>query len=236
MQVLFIKILSLKKQKNVYTLQYTIKTGENSMKRKILQWCIIAVFLFSVSVVAVCEHIHEDISGGLVRLHIIANSDSEKDQRVKLMVRDAIIECEKDIFKEGIKKTLNNEEKGKIKKTAEKILYAQGARYGARVETGDFYFPTKQYENITLPAGKYDAVRVVLGEGQGKNWWCVMYPPLCFGKSYTGVMQDESLNILKEKMSDFDYEIISEENIKTVPAFKVVELWQIVKEKIRNSL
>lgn len=206
------------------------------MKKKILLWCIIVVFLLSVSASAISEWMCNDISGGIVRLHIIANSDDVNDQRIKLLVRDAIIECQKDIFKDGIKKTLNNEEKEKIRKTTEDVLAEQGVLYGANVETGNFYFPTKQYENITLPAGNYDAVRVVLGAGNGHNWWCVMYPPLCFTKSAVGNADEESINILKESMSEFGYDIISEESIKIVPAFKIVEIFQVVKEKIKNSL
>lgn len=206
------------------------------MKKKILLWCIIVVFLLSVSVAVVSERMCDDISAGIVRLHIIANSDDVNDQRIKLLVRDAIIGCQKDIFSDGIKKTLNNEEKEKIKKVAQKVLDEQDALYGATVETGNFYFPTKRYENITLPAGNYDAVRVVLGAGNGQNWWCVMYPPLCFAQSAVGKADAESLDILKESMGEFSYDIISEESVKIVPAFKIVEIFQVVKEKIKNSL
>lgn len=206
------------------------------MKKKILLWCIIVVFLLSLSVAAVSERMCDDISGGIVRLHIIANSDDENDQRIKLLVRDAIIKMQKEIFDDGVKKILNNEEKEKIRQTAENVLKEQGASYSAAIETGKFYFPTKQYENITLPAGNYDAVRVVLGNGNGKNWWCVMYPPLCFTQSAVGNADEESLNMLKESMSEFGYDIISEESIKIVPAFKIVEMFQVVKEKIKSSL
>ena len=206
------------------------------MKRKFLLWCIISVFFLMVSVVGASERIHKDIAGGIVRLHIIADSDDEHDQEIKLLVRDAIISSQEEIFKNGIKKTLNKEEKEKIKEIATKILTEQGAEYGANVETGKFYFPTKRYDNITLPAGNYDAVRVVLGSGKGKNWWCVMYPPLCFSESALGKADKESLDMLKENMSDFEYDIIAEEDIKIVPAFKLVEICQIIKEKIRNSM
>jgi len=203
------------------------------MKRKVFLSCIIVVFLLMVSIVAACERIHSGIANGIVRLHIIAASDAECDQRIKLLVKDAIVSSQKEIFKDGVKKTLNKEEKEKIKQTAENVLYEQGALYDASVETGKFYFPTKKYENITLPAGKYDAVRVVLGAGEGQNWWCVMYPPLCFNSSAIGKADEESLNILKESMTESEYDIISEESIKIVPAFKLVEIWQSVKEKIR---
>ncbi len=203
------------------------------MKRKIFTWCIIVVFLLAASVVVFCERMHDGIASGIVRLHIIANSDKECDQKIKLLVKDAIVSSQKEIFKDGIKKTLNKEEKEKIKELALKILKEQGVSYGASVETGKFYFPTKKYENITLPAGEYDAVRVVLGTGDGQNWWCVMYPPLCFNSSAIGKADEESLNILKESMTEFEYGIVTEESIKIVPAFKLVEIWQTVKEKIR---
>ena len=206
------------------------------MKRRILSICILIVFLLSFAVVGVCEHIHREISGGIVRLHIIANSDDERDQNIKLKVRDAIINSQKDIFPDGFSKKLQNEEKQKLTQTVMDTLSKNGVDYGAVLKTGQFYFPTKKYENITLPAGNYDAVRVILGEGKGQNWWCVMYPPLCFSESAVGKLDKNNLNKLKESMTEFEYDIISEESIKVVPAFKIVETWQIIKEKIRKSL
>ncbi len=206
------------------------------MKRKKLLWCIIAVFLLMVSVVSVCELVQKDIAGGIVRLHIIANSDESDDQRVKLLVRDEMILRQNEIFSDGIQKTLSKKQKEKLTDEAIKVLRKQGINYDVRVETGNFYFPTKRYENITLPAGYYDAVRVVLGKGEGQNWWCVMYPPLCFNDSAIGKADKESVDILRKSMSEFEYDIISKESIKVVPAFKLVETWQIIKEKIKNSL
>lgn len=206
------------------------------MKSKILLRCIIGVFLAFVLIAGVAEYMHRDISDGIVRLHIIANSDADIDQNVKLMVRDAVIKEQKEIFPDGVKKELNDDERQRLTVVAEGVLKNQGISYGALVETGKFYFPTKKYENITLPAGNYDAVRIVLGKGLGQNWWCVMYPPLCFTDSALGSMDKKSEHILRESMGEFEYVIISQENIKTVPAFKLVEIWQKVKEKIRNSL
>lgn len=206
------------------------------MKKKILLKCIIVVFLLFLGVVSVCEHFQRDISGGMVRLHIIANSDNERDQSVKLKVRDAVIMAQNEIFDDGIKKELSKKEKERLLSVANEVLKSNGVDYGAFVETGSFYFPTKEYANITLPAGNYDAVRVILGDARGQNWWCVMYPPLCFNESAVGKADRESLNILKESMGEYEYEIISQENIKTVPAFKLVETWEKIKEKIRKSL
>ena len=203
------------------------------MKRKIFLRCIIVVFLVGVLAVGVSEYMQRDISSGIVRLHIIANSDSSTDQKVKLAVRDEVIEAQSELFPDGVKRRLTNKEKQNITSVALDVLEDYGVGYGARVETGKFYFPTKEYENITLPAGEYDAVRVILGEGRGKNWWCVMYPPLCFTDSAVGKADKKSESIFRESMGEFQYDIISKESIKTVPAFKLVEIWSAIKEKIK---
>lgn len=206
------------------------------MKRNFFIKCIIVVFLLFLSIVSVCEQMQKDISDGIVRLHIVANSESVHDQNVKLKVRDAVIEAQSEIFVDGIKKELTKEEKKKLLDVTIEVLNKEEVGYGAKVETGKFYFPTKKYENITLPAGNYDAVKVILGNAEGQNWWCVMYPPLCFTKSAVGKADEKSLNILKESLTEFEYEIISQESIKTVPAFKLVETWHKIKEKLKNSL
>lgn len=203
------------------------------MKRKIFLRCIIGVFLVGVLVAGIAEYMHADISSGIVRLHIIANSDSDVDQKIKLAVRDGVIAAQKELFPDGVKRELSADEKKNLTRAAMDILKEQGADYGAYVETGKFYFPTKEYENITLPAGDYDAVRVVLGEGKGENWWCVMYPPLCFTDSAIGEMDKDSNDILKEGMGEYEYEIITESTVKVRPAFKLVEMWSVLKEKLR---
>lgn len=117
------------------------------------------------------------------RLHIIANSDSGEDQSVKLKVRDEVLKlCES-----GMKKVSTKEEAkeyisqnlGIIEKKAQEVLVNNGFSYGAKAYVGRFDFPEKTYGDKTYPAGEYDALRIVLGKGEGKNWWCVMFPPLC---------------------------------------------------------
>jgi stage II sporulation protein R len=208
----------------------TQKGCEINMKRKIFLRCIIGVFLAVVLIAGVCEQVMGDISGGVVRLHIIANSDTEYDQNVKLAVRDSIIVAQKRIFPDGVPKNLTYEQRELLTQAAEGVLRNKDVGYGAKVETGKFYFPTKKYENITFPAGRYDAVRVVLGEGTGQNWWCVMYPPLCFTDCAVGSMGEKSKDILKEEMGETAYEIVSEESFRAVPALKILELWGKVKK------
>ena len=125
----------------------------------------------------------KEIRSGLFRLHVIANSDSAEDQALKLKVRDALLEESGEIFqnkkaKEGAEKAACKN-LGQFLQTAEKTIHENGKDYSVSVSVGKSRFPTRVYENITLPAGEYDALRVVIGEGKGKNWWCVMFPPLC---------------------------------------------------------
>lgn len=192
-----------------------------------------AVFLvlFLVAVASLCESAFDNISGGVLRLHVIANSDAEEDQRVKLCVRDALIELsKKDIGVWDMEHIENS--KGQISDAVEKTLKEQGADYGFSLETGRFYFPKKTYENLTLPQGEYDALRVVLGDGAGQNWWCVMYPPLCFSKSVKGTLSEEEQKLLSERVGKAEYEIVSGESVCAVPAFRVLELWQELKKRV----
>ena len=120
----------------------------------------------------------------LIRLHVIAHSDSPYDQKIKLQVRDEIIKLMAPYFKEA--KTVEEAREmalGKlplITETANRYLSSLGIAYSAQGELGRFDFPAKAYGNLVLGEGNYEALRVVLGEGQGRNWWCVLYPPLCF--------------------------------------------------------
>ena len=119
-----------------------------------------------------------------LRFHVIAAGDGAFDQTVKLKVRDAVLtmlapelrSC--DSPREAEKVAIRKKEE--IETAAAKVLEAYHVDYGAAVEIGESVFPTKSYGDITLGAGRYRAVRVILGEGEGKNWWCVLYPPLCF--------------------------------------------------------
>ena len=118
-----------------------------------------------------------------LRLHVIANSDSPMDQRVKLAVRDQILAEHGEDFRVYKSKAAAWEaarrEAEALRETADDALRAAGVSYRATVEVAEAAFPDKQYEGLVYPAGDYDAVRVVLGEGAGANWWCVMFPPLC---------------------------------------------------------
>jgi len=117
----------------------------------------------------------------VLRLHVIANSDSASDQRIKLEVRDAVLafsaQCETDSKSEI--RSFFAERLDELTEVANGVLKAEGVAYTASLSLGVSHFPDKTYDGVTYPEGDYDALRVVLGEGSGQNWWCVIFPPLC---------------------------------------------------------
>lgn len=123
------------------------------------------------------------IPENVVRLHVVANSDSEEDQAVKLLVRDAVLEESAKWYQDAA----NREEASaalcvhleSIAQKAGSTLKEQGFSYGAKAEMGEMHFSTRDYGNFRLPAGTYRTLRITLGEGKGKNWWCVVFPALC---------------------------------------------------------
>lgn len=121
---------------------------------------------------------------GILRFHVIANSNSSFDQKVKAQVKtqiySAIQSKIKDVKTEGEALLIIKENEDVIIETANRTLREKGAGYSAKIEIGNFEFPTKSYGKEDFPAGKYDAVKIVLGEGKGENWWCVLFPPICF--------------------------------------------------------
>jgi len=114
-----------------------------------------------------------------------------------------------------------------IKNEVEKILNDNGFEYSSKIEVGKSYFPTKHYSDISLPQGKYDAIRIYLGEAQGENWWCVMFPPLCFIDS-NAILEDKK--ILKDNLSTEGYELISENTNEVKIKFKIIEIIEGLKK------
>ena len=168
--------------------------------------------------------VNSNISENIVRLHILANSDSVEDQELKLQVRDAILKHSRANFtkKSDVKAKLDE-----YKEIAETVISEKGYDYPVEVEYGNFKFPTKEYKNIRLPAGNYDALRVKIGNADGQNWWCVMFPPLCFVDGTTdSVYAEEKLQSSLDKES---YDIITTSTQNGVfpfeVKFKIVEFY-----------
>lgn len=170
----------------------------------------------------------------LIRFHVIANSDSPEDQQLKLKVRDEIISSMNDKFArsssidDSRKIVMENIEE--IKNIALNEIKENGKQYDVDVEIGKYNFPTKSYGNFTLPAGEYEAVRVVIGEGKGRNWWCVMFPPLCFIDITNGLTDEKTNDELKKVLTNKEYNMIvsagSDDDMPIKLKFKVVELFE----------
>ena len=175
---------------------------------------------------AVCS----DISDSVFRLHVIANSDSSEDQNLKYLVRDNVLKYMNEITngvtsKEEIIKIISNNLEN-FKKLAQNTVYENGYTYEISVEIGNFNFPTKRYGDISFPAGYYDALRIKIGNAEGKNWWCVMFPPLCFIDVSSGIVPDDSKAILESELSEEEYKLVTGSEKETKIKFKIVEVLQ----------
>lgn len=141
-----------------------------------------AVLLAAATLFSAAPKTETGTADECIRLHVIANSDSETDQAVKLKVRDAILACARERFSASDRKEAEAELLslgGELMSAVENTLSENGMDYGAGLYFGEFDFPDREYGEKLYPAGKYEALRVVLGDGMGHNWWCVMFPPLC---------------------------------------------------------
>ncbi len=154
----------------------------------------------------------EDISGKILRLHIIANSDSEEDQNVKMQVKTGVVTYLEDLLKDSssLEESIDITSKhyDDIAGIADSILASAGKSYTAGCCIERTSFPVKSYGDITLPAGDYTALRITLGDASGKNWWCILYPPLCFVDASCGVVPDSSKEELKEILTEEEYNSI----------------------------
>ena len=190
-----------------------------------LAFCLLASLILTLTWAFASEDVSRSITQNITRLHIVANSDSADDQALKLTIRNRLLA---EVKNSDV--SLNDEE---ILRLCYEEIEKSSMNYAAKIERGTFYFPQKTYENITLPAGEYNAVRIVLGKGTGQNWWCVMYPPLCFSAEGNGFMNDNALEELKKSMSPESFKAITESDSITIkPGFKLLELWQELKAKL----
>lgn len=169
----------------------------------------------------------ENISGSVVRLHILANSDEEGDQAVKLAVRDALLKKNASLLSDGVN-TENAAEyfegsKEILEETANCVLKENGFSYNAKIKLCHEFYPTRTYGDLTFPSGEYTSVKVVLGKGAGHNWWCVMFPPLCVPAA-TGEVDAEK-DTLSEYITEDGKEIL-ESGKRYEVRFKLLEWWE----------
>lgn len=194
---------------------YGKRTGYSNLRKKI--WYIIVgmgVFLLLLTGMQYAKRLRlqQEIADKIVRFHVLANSDTEADQNLKLAVRDTVgakmstllsgadsrEECE----------AIINTQMDEIIVTAKQVVQEEGYDYGVQAFLSNADFPVKTYGNYTFPAGKYKALEVVIGAGAGHNWWCVMYPNMCFSGSVYEVIDEEAEESLQEVLSPEEYEAV----------------------------
>lgn len=194
------------------------------LAKAVLTALVLSFILTQTFFTAECE----DIPNRLVRLHILANSDTEADQRLKLQVRDYILSIAGDIFENADNKIeaehIAATNVDKIVKQAQQYVYSLGFDYKVNGEMRyNMYFDTRDYQGFSVPAGRYDALRITIGEGKGHNWWCVMFPPMCFSAA-----EDDNSQKLDSVLNDSQSDI-TENKDKYEYRLKIVEIYNDIK-------
>lgn len=210
-----------------------VKHNKENIKRNIikLEASVLAAFLIAcVFNTSSFSEKCDSIRNKMLRMHVIANSDSEADQALKLKVRDAVLAEGKEIFDGSVTaddaKSKILPETESLRKAALDVIEKEGFEYDVKITVGSEYFNTRTYDNsVTLPAGYYTAVKVIIGEGEGHNWWCVMFPPMCLPAA---VKECELSDVLEKD----EVEIV-EGGDKYSFKFKIVEIFEKISEKLK---
>ena len=192
------------------------------MNKKQMILCILLAFLCLSSLSLwlgasrSVQAVHEDLSEHILRFHVLANSDSEEDQALKLKVKTAVLDYMQAILPKnaGLEETKtfikNNETR--IHAVADSVITREGYDYPVSLHLEPWYFPTKTYGDLTFPCGTYEAFRIVIGKGEGKNWWCVLYPSLCFVDATYSTVPEDSKEELKSILDEDTYNSLSRQN------------------------
>lgn len=208
---------------------------------------LLLTLMVAVLVVIEANRLKDDIvvRDDIIRLHIIANSDYPKDQALKLKVRDELLSAFSDIFKDT--KGMANararvvDNLNELSRVAQDKVHTEGYNYPVKTELDIHEFPTKVYGSVVYPAGSYEALRVIIGEGRGANWWCVMFPPLCFVDVSSGVSVDPSMEDVDTNADKADDKIEVSGGEGTDPKdggteyrLKIGELWEGLKSWVKG--
>lgn len=208
--------------KNNKNIKRRIFKIEASVLAALLICCVLNISSFSEE----CKNIRSK----MLRMHVIANSDSNADQELKLKVRDAVLKEGKEIFDGSVTaedaKSKILPETERLKRAALAVIENEGFSYDVKITVDNEYFNTRTYDNsVTLPAGYYTAVKVIIGEGKGHNWWCVMFPPMCLPAA---TKECEISDVLQK-----DEVKIVEGGNKYKFKFKIVEIYEKISEKLK---
>lgn len=210
-------------------------------KGRILLISLIIVITIVCMLNAYSSQVMSDLKDNIVRLHVVASSDNEVDQQLKLKVRDSVVSYTNELLancgdSESAYSVLNKNIES-IEEIARETVISEGYDYDVKAMLGSFEFPTKDYGSIVLPNGEYTSLKIIIGEGEGKNWWCVLFPPLCFvNANVADQVSPEGEEKLKETVPGEAFDVI-EKPIKGVKfKFKIVEVIESAKLKIRATV
>lgn len=178
-----------------------------------------------------------EVRNDCLRLHILADSDESDAQNVKLAVRDALLDESSDLFigTQNVEKAVQTvlENKSELEAVAEKVLKSYGFEYNARIVIEKEYFPTREYDGIKLPAGEYTACKVILGSGNGHNWWCIMFPPLCLPAAERKDVTEDKSDSVYAVFGNEGTSFITETNGYKIK-FRIVEIFEEAVNRIKN--
>lgn len=209
----------------------------------VIRSIIVVLFVTIFTVIGMKEsltanaRLQKGIASEIIRFHVIANSDLDEDQEVKLKVKDAVVTAlrprmsETEDILEAREELLENMEF--IQQVAVKTLKENGYEYGVGVSLAKEQFPIKVYGDITLPAGQYEALCIRLGAAQGHNWWCIVFPSLCYVDETYSYVPDESKEQLKQVLTEEEYDEITMEDAKVDKKIKIkvkFKLWDYLKK------
>lgn len=176
-------------------------------------------------------HRQQALADRVVRLHILANSDSDEDQALKLQVRDRVLDRASEILTESADRAAAERALRaalpELESLAADEIARRGYDYPVTAELADTAFPTREYDGFSLPAGRYLALRLVIGAGEGHNWWCVVFPPLC-----TAVSSDLAQTAMAAGLTEDDVQLITESDNGYVLKFKSIELWEALRARL----
>lgn len=200
------------------------------MDKRILTGGIVLLFLLGVfSVLPI--HGEQEIYQSVVRLHVLANSDSQEDQALKLLVRDEVLRISEPLLRACTSRDqaveILQENSDMLQKAARAVVLEHGYDYEVSVLLGEEEYPTRSYENCCFPSGTYVSLRICIGNAEGQNWWCVLFPPLCLSAASAKSEQSNEQAFISVGLTEEQYRVITEtDNVKYRIRFKVLEAVQ----------
>lgn len=179
------------------------------------------------------DEMQKEIAKRVLRFHVLANSDSEEDQELKLKVKKAVVDyldayLNQEVLTLEETKTIVEMQKEEILQLAEQVIKENGYEYSVSAELTTDYFPIKTYGDVTLPAGEYETFCMDIGEAKGKNWWCILYPPLCFVDASYGYLPDDSKEMLKNVLDEECFKAVTDREDTEKKVEVRFKLWDMI--------